>query len=89
MIDLQTARLHLAFGSLLVLGLVAVAGGRWLTGRARRRRRAPAARSSPGALELGLVAAQGCVRGDVPRAARPVLAPDDDDRARPRRRWRC
>ena len=63
MIDLQTARLHVAFGSLLVLGLVLVPGDRWLIAVGRR-----IASVLPGTLAFGLLRAQGCVRGDVPRA---------------------
>ena len=60
MIDLQTARLHLAFGSLLVARTRPVAGGRWLTARApaRATRRRPRGRP-PAPWSLGLLLAQG------------------------------
>ena len=82
MIDLQTARLHLAFGSLLVLGLVALqASVRWLSGAASA---APGAQVAPGALAVGLVAAQAAFAATFRGPRDAVLAADDDDRARPR-----
>ena len=70
MIDLQTARLHLAFGALLVLGLAARAGGRaWLIAPAADAVAGAAATIAP-ALALARRAGRGAgrLRGDVPRA---------------------
>ena len=86
MIDLQTARLHLAFGALLVLGLLLSRLGRWLTGPVDGAARpVRSGRAAP----IGLVAAQAAfaatfrgprdrfwqrmtVTGLVARVARPA-----------------
>ena len=58
----------------------ALEAGRWLR-RPRRAARRIVRRGARGRAGRGA----GVVRRDVPRPARPVLAPDDDDRAEPRR----
>ena len=79
MIDLETARLHLAFGALLVAGVV-LSARPWLTsyGPWGRRGRSQVRRDA----RVGLAARTGRFRRHVPRSTGAVLAAHDGHRAR-------